>query len=48
MWSEGFPMGAWYGPPLTLVGSVLWARVLYVVYGWHELGARLRAHTSGS
>ena len=33
--------------PLTLVGSVLWANVVYVLCSWYVLGSKLRAHTRG-
>ena len=33
--------------PLILVGSVLWAPILYMVCTWYILGSCLRAHTKG-
>ena len=43
--------GVSYGPliwaPLILVGSVLWAPVLNMVYNWYMLGSKLGAQTKG-
>ena len=34
-------MGPCYGPGWILVGSVLWAPILYMVYNWYVLGSEL-------
>ena len=41
-WALGVPMCPW-----ILVGSVLWAPVLYMVYCWCFRGSKLVAHTKG-
>ena len=47
--SFGFSYGLLSWVPSSLVGSVLWAPVLYItIHDWHVLGSKLGAHTRGS
>ena len=44
---QGFSYGPLLWDPLILVGSVLWAPILYMVYSWYILESRLGTHTEG-